>query len=197
MIFLLITYLFSLKPQFYAFSSLIVPGSGELFLKEKKGEYFIYSDIIFLSFYQTFNFLAKRENQNAKIFACQYAKANFFQNEKYFNLLEIYSSNEEYNEDVLRDARTQFPDDPEKQKEYLRKKGYFDNDAWHWESDSLRLDYFRKRRGVRNKKLVSSFFLSGSILLRISSFFNCLFLSKNKNFSLEPIPSGFRISYNF
>lgn len=197
MIFLLISYLFSLNPKFYAFSSLVVPGTGELLLKEKKGEYFIYSDIIFISFYQTFKFLAKRDNQNAKIFACQYAKANFSQKEKYFNLLEIYSSNEEYNEEVLKDARNQFPDDPEKQKEYLRKNGYFDNDAWRWENNSLKLDYFRKRREVRNKKMVSSFFLSGSILLRIGSFLNCLFFSKNKNLSLEFLPSGLKISYNF
>ncbi len=197
MIFPLVTYIFSLKFQFFALSSLIVPGSGELFLKEKKGEYFIYPDILFLSFYRVFNFLAKRDNQNAKIFACQYAKANFSQEEKYFNLLEIYSSNEEYNEDVLRDARNLFPDDPEKQKEYWRKNGYFGNNAWHWENDSLRLNYFRKRREVRNKKMISSFFLSGSILLRISSFFNCLFLNKNKNLSLEFLPWAFKISYNF
>lgn len=197
MILLLVSYLFSLNYRFYALSSLVVPGSGELLLREKKGEYLIYGDIIFLSFYQTFNFLAKKENEKAKIFACEYAKANFFQTEKYFNLLEIYSSNEEYNEDVLRDARNLYPDDPEKQKEYLRKRGYFDNDAWHWENDSLRLTYFRKRKEARNKRLVSSFFLSGSILLRIGSFFNCLFLGKNKNLSLEILPEGFKLSYNF
>lgn len=197
MIFLLVNYLFILKFQFFTLSSLVVPGSGELFLREKKGEYFIYSDILFLSFYGVFNFLAKRDNQNAKIFACQYAKANFFQEEKYFNFLEIYCSNEEYNEDILRDARRLFPDDPEKEKEYLRKNGYFDNNAWHWENDFLRLNYFKKRREARNKKMISSFFLSGSILLRISSFLNCLFLNKNKKFSLEFLPSGLRISYNF
>lgn len=197
MIFLLVTCLFSLKSQFYALSSLIIPGSGELLLKEKKGEYFIYSDIIFLSFYQTFNFLSKRDNENAKIFACEYANANFSQNEKYFKLLEIYFSNEEYNEDVLRDARSLFPDDPEKQKEYLKANGYFNENAWQWENDSLRIDYFRKRREARNKKMISSFFLSGSILLRFGSFLNCLFLSKNKKISFDFHPSGFKISYNF
>lgn len=197
MILFLITYLFSFKPQFYALSSLIIPGSGELLLKEKKGEYFIYSDMFFLSFYQTFKFLSNKGNENAKIFASQYAKANFSQNEKYFNLLEIYSSSEEYNEDVLREARNLFPEDTEKQKEYLRKNGYFDKDAWHWKSDSLRINYFKKRREARNKKMISSFFLSGSILLRIGSFLNCVFLNKNKNLSLEFLPEGFKISYNF
>ncbi|MCS7249762.1 MAG: hypothetical protein N2323_06230 [candidate division WOR-3 bacterium] len=197
MILLLLSYLFGLKPQFYALSSLVIPGTGELLLKEKKGEYFIYSDIIFLSFYQTFNFLSKKENENAKIFACQYAKANPLQNEKYFNLLETYSSSEEYNKDVLREARDKFPEDPEKQKEYLKKNGYFDKDSWHWENDSLRMDYFKKRREARNKKMVSSFFLSGSILLRLGSFLNCLFLSKSKKISFEFNPSGFKVSYNF
>lgn len=197
MISCLILYLFTLKPQFYALSSLIIPGTGELLLKEKKGEYFIYADISLLSFYQTFNFLANKENENAKLFAAQYAEANFFQNEKYFRLLEIYPSNEEYNLVVMKEARRLFPDNPEKQKEYLEKNGYFNKDSWQWENDALRLNYFQQRRNMRNKKLISSFFFSGSILLRIGSFLNCLFYTKNKNISFNFYLNEFKITYNF
>jgi hypothetical protein len=198
MVFFLIITIINLKPyNLYPLSSLIIPGTGELLLKEKKGEYFIYADLFSLFFYQTYNFLSKKENELAKIFASKYAHANYFQKENYFQLLEIYPSSEEYNEDILREARRSYPDDPEKQKEYLQKHGYFGKDSWQWENDDLRLTYIEKRRNAKNKKLVSSFFLSASLLLRMGSFFNSLFLIKEKKISFDFYPQGFKISYNF
>ncbi|MFH1312835.1 MAG: hypothetical protein ABIJ00_06365 [Candidatus Eisenbacteria bacterium] len=59
--------------------------------------------------------------------------------------LAYYGSNEDYNIDVMREARYLYPDDKEDQLAYFDANGYFGTSAWEWESAEKR-DEFAKTR---------------------------------------------------
>jgi len=173
----------------YLLSAAVLPGSGQLLLRERlRGEVYLLTDgLLFLSFIASRTY-GKFINQDAVLFAAWHSGAN--QNKKgdeYYKILEEYNSSNEYNEIVLREGRNRYPDDPEKQKDYLTKNGYFGEDSWQWASDSARIDYWRMRRRARNYHLRAKFFFAGNLLLRAISVFDCSYLFDKKR----------RLSYEF
>lgn len=52
-----------------------------------------------------------------------------------------------YNETIRREARALYPDDRERQEQYLLENGYFGDDAWQWQSgeDQARYKSLRKK----------------------------------------------------
>ncbi|MFH0777010.1 MAG: hypothetical protein V2A71_00120 [Candidatus Eisenbacteria bacterium] len=56
-----------------------------------------------------------------------------------------------YNEDVRREARALYPDDRQRQDEYVQQNGYFGDDAWDWQSQEDQARY----RSLRRKSLLS------------------------------------------
>ncbi len=52
-----------------------------------------------------------------------------------------------YNESIRREARALYPDDRERQEQYLLENGYFGDDAWEWrsEEDQARYKSLRKK----------------------------------------------------
>jgi hypothetical protein len=51
-----------------------------------------------------------------------------------------------YNEDVRREARALYPDDKQKQDQYLLENGYFGKDAWQWQSEEDQAYYGSLRK---------------------------------------------------
>lgn len=173
----------------YLISSALLPGSGELLLKEKKrGElFFITGGIFWLSLISARSF-GNFINRDAILFSVEHSGANGKKRgDEYYRYLEEYNSSDEFNAMVLREARNRYPDDPEKQKEYLKEYGYFGEDSWCWESDSARVRYWRMRRRARNYFLRAKFFLAGNLLLRALSVLDCSYLIDKKR----------RLSYEF
>uniref|UniRef100_A0A7C3URJ7 DUF5683 domain-containing protein n=1 Tax=candidate division WOR-3 bacterium TaxID=2052148 RepID=A0A7C3URJ7_UNCW3 len=182
-------------------SSALLPGSGELLLREKiRGELFLLTDgLLWLSFFSARS-LGNFINQDAILFSAEHAGANGEKrDDDYYKYLEEYNSADEFNEIILREARNRYPDDPEKQKEYLKKYGYFGEDAWSWESDSARIRYWRMRRRARAHYLRAKFFFAGNLLLRVISVFDVSFLldkKKRLSYELQVIPET-RIGLNY
>ncbi len=46
-----------------------------------------------------------------------------------------------YNEDIRREARALYPDDRQKQEQYLLENGYFGADSWEWQSEEDQVHY--------------------------------------------------------
>ncbi len=172
----------------YLLSSGVLPGSGQLLLQERvRGELFLLADGLFwLSFFTAKN-LGNFLNRDAILFAVGHASANGNKKgDEYYKSLEEYNSSFEFNEICRREARSRYPNDPEKQKEYLETHGYFGEDSWQWESDSARISYWRMRRQARSYHLRAKFFLAGNLLLRALSVFDCSYLlDKRKRLSYQ------------
>jgi hypothetical protein len=56
-----------------------------------------------------------------------------------------------YNESIRREARALYPDDRERQEQYLLENGYFGDDAWQWQSEEDQARY----RDLRKKSQLS------------------------------------------
>jgi hypothetical protein len=59
----------------------------------------------------------------------------------YYRALAYYISSDDYNIDVMREARFRYPFDREKQLEYLDANGLFGDDAWAWQGLDRQLDF--------------------------------------------------------
>ena len=63
----------------------------------------------------------------------------------YYRALAYYVTSEDYNIDVMREARFRYPYDREKQLEYFHANGFFDDDVWEWSSLAYQSDFRHAR----------------------------------------------------
>jgi hypothetical protein len=87
----------------------------------------------------------------------------------YYLMMAHYISSEEYNIDVLREARYRFPGDRDSQLEYLASNGYFGTDAWEWESTERMLDFRRTRTDSRDSYRRATLTTGFAVLNRLIS----------------------------
>ncbi len=186
-------------------ASALIPGTGEWLLGDKtKAEIFLWLDgAIWLS-YAGLSFYGNSKENDARLFAGKEAGADLNQKkEEYYRLLENYDNSEEYNALVMRDARYQYPNSVEAQKEYLAENGYFGDAAWDWSSDSARFTYFYKRRSARVTLHQAGLVLGGALINRLVSFLDCALFTQDRSLSkkMGVIPNskkpGFAIVYKF
>lgn len=184
-------------------ASILLPGTGELILGDKIKSKIFYGveGIIWLG-YAGFQWYGSSRNNDAKLFAKFYAGADLAQKkDDYFRILERYDNSDEYNNDILREARELYPESlansAEKQREYLQKYGYFGEAEWDWNSDSSRILYWEKRKVARVALQRAGFFLAGALVNRLISMIDCAFFTPVKKFSLVPYKDGLAIIYQF
>jgi hypothetical protein len=158
-------------PGKYVLASLALPGAGEMLRNSRtKGEVFLWTDAAIWVTYGGLEIVGGARNQGARLFARRYSGASAtVGNDDYYVNLERYPNSDQYNEDVRRDARELYPDDPEKQKAYAATHYYTGNQAWNWGSDSLRYTYWYQRRGARSALHTAAFLLGAALLNRLVS----------------------------
>ncbi len=175
---LLLSILISMSPAKAAFTSLVLPGSGDIFLGEKKrGAYFLAAETaIWLSYFGFKWYEGKAHNSSlnyASLYACANVKGK---GDEYLDALESYYSSEVYNEWVKEEARIQYPDttDPEileQRREYIERNSYTGEDAWKWSS----LEAAKRYDDLRDKKRGIAYRASNMVALavanRVISFF--------------------------
>jgi hypothetical protein len=109
-------------------------------------------------------------NQDARLYAHTWSGASATQrSDAYYMALERYSTSDQYNEDIEREAERAYPDDPAQQRTYAAKNGYYGTLAWNWGSDSLRLAYWGLRSDARGMLHTAAFFLGAAVLNRVVS----------------------------
>ncbi len=180
-------------------ASAIMPGWGEMILK-RKGEarvFFIVEGSLWFAYY-TFNWTGKRLEQSSRAFAVEHAGANPVRSDaEYFDNLEDYLSSEEYNLTVERDASLYFPDDPERQREYIQQHGYFGEDEWRWDTIANQTFYWERRKSARENFRRATFMTGFMIINRIVSIINVAVFKQEGKWGMEVNPDRIGISYKF
>jgi len=193
MIIFLLTFFNFKNPLIYAGISGVIPGGGTYLLKEKE-----ISKIFFLSegFLLTSYFLSERTIKNTvssyKTFAKIYANANpYIKNENYWINVENFFSYDEYLEYLRRKARILYPDDKEKQEEYVKKNKL--KNTWEWENEEKWFKFMKLRERERKIEQIKNLIFQGIILNHAISFLQTYFLGEKK---LKKLKMGFYFENN-
>ena len=202
---LLLTILFSITPTKAAFSSFVVPGSGDYLMGDKeRGLCFMVAEAaIWLTYFDS----KKQEDERDRIsqnFAAFYASANLGnEDEDYFNAMEDFLTNIDYNESVKEDARRLYPDTLdaevmqdriEERKEYIEENSYTGSDAWDWSSGELRDNYRDMRRDKRRLSQRATNMVGLALANRVVSLFTTYFFGKRVSLEIKDkeIEVGFK-----
>ena len=202
---LFLTILFSITPAKAAFSSFVVPGSGDILLGDKKrGACFMLAEAAIWLNYLNNNNQANKLDSRSKNYASYYASANSAREEEvYLRAVEDFLNNLDYNEKVKEDARRLYPDTLdieamqeriEQRKEYIAENSYTGSDSWQWQSRET-ADVFREmRRGKRATLQTASNMIGLAVANRAVSLFTTYFFGKRISVEIKKneIEMGFR-----
>jgi len=185
--------------------SFLLPGTGELIRGYKlKGELLLWIDGVTVAGVAGFGWDAMGKRNAAISTAILHAGANpDNKSHRYLSTLEGYNSTEDYNYYLAREARSRYEDDLAAQQEYIEKMSFPADDAWVWESDSLRLAYLEERNNMRLSWRTSQALMGIMLLTRIVSVFDVGFFSppKKSSFGFEAVPDphspGVQVVYRF
>ncbi len=160
-------------------ASAVLPGSGQLLLGARgRGEALLWVDAGIWAFYGGSVWARDQRETDARLLAGRDAGAvRLGDGPEYFRALERYDNADLYNEDIRRDARSRYPDDPQAQMDYYLENGCFGDQAWNWSSDSARLDYYGMRKRSRNAGLQAQFATGALVLNRLVSVVDCAFFA--------------------
>lgn len=180
-------------------ASAVVPGLGELVQGEyaKARTFFVIEGSIWLS-YLGFTYFGHKLDQSARSFAIDHSGANPSRDDDaYYDALEDFLSSQDYNLEIERDASLIYPNDPERQQEYIEANGYFGDDTWQWDTLSNRSEYWEKRRSARENLRRASFMPGFAIINRIISIIDVVVFAEQENFGFDTRPGKIGVYYKF
>lgn len=175
---LLLSILISISPAKAAFASLVLPGSGDLLLGEKKrGTIFLSTEATIWLSYFGFKWYEGKVHNSSINYASLYASADVEgKNDRYFDAMENFYSSCDYNEWVKEQARMFYPDttDPEileLRREYIERNSYTGENAWKWQSTEAAKKYDDLRDSKREFADIASNMIGLAVANRIINFF--------------------------
>jgi len=180
-------------------ASAVVPGLGELIQgeKSKARAFFIIEGSIWLSYFG-FNYFGHKIDQSARAFAIKHTGGNPTRNDDdYFEALEDYYSSDLYNLEIERDASLFWPEDPERQQEYIEENGYFGTDEWEWDTLSNKNHYWQRRKDARENYRRAAFMPGFAIINRIVSIIDVVLFPQEKKFGIDTGPGRIGLYYKF
>lgn len=180
-------------------ASAAVPGLGQLIEGNhgKARAFFIVEGSIWLA-YAGFHYFGNELNSSARAFAIRHSDANpLQQDEEYFDALEDYMTADEYNLQVERNASWLYPDDIDRQKEYIAEHAYYDEDAWSWDTLSNRTDYWEKRKTARENLRRARFMPGFALINRIVSVLDVVLFTSEDRIHLDSRPGKIGIYLRF
>jgi len=126
--------------------SMVVPGAGEAYLGYTgRAKAMFVSEAGVWTGLALFRVQGRMREDSYKEMAHLFAGAPSGADDYYYKAIAYYLSSEEYNVDVLRDARLRYPDDREAQLAYFEQGSYFGDRAWEWDSLEKMEAYDRAR----------------------------------------------------
>ncbi len=186
-------------------ASVALPGSGQLLLgARRRGEALMWLDGSLWALWAGFSWYGRAREQDARLVAAGEAGADLtVRTPSYYKALERYDNADQYNEDVRREARDLYPNDPDAQHRYYESHGYFGSAAWDWSSDSARYDYWRTRKSSRTALLRAQFATGALVLNRLASLVDCAFFCREPGrvsrlqFQPGEAEPGIKVCYRF
>jgi hypothetical protein len=150
--------------------SLLVPGMGQQYLgHHKRARVMWVSEAAIWTTYALFKVQGNNREDRYKEMAELFAGVEGVKDDGYYQAIGFYISSYEYNIDVKREGRFRYPYDPDKQDEYFEQNGYFDDDAWEWESLQKQLDYRETRTASRDSDRRATLTTGFAVLNRVVS----------------------------
>lgn len=186
-------------------SSIALPGSGQMMLgTHNRGEAFAWLDGACWATWIGLSWLGSSREGDARVIAGRESGADMgITTPAYYRALERYDNADQFNEDIRREARSRFPDDPERQHEYYEQNGYLGSQAWNWSSDSARFEYWRTRKSSRSAMLAAGFAGGALLLNRLGSVIDCAFFVREPSaqsrleFGSGPSLASVEVRYRF
>ncbi|MBN2537238.1 hypothetical protein JXB37_03065 [candidate division WOR-3 bacterium] len=186
-------------------ASAVLPGTGQMMLgNSARGELQVWLDGAMLAAWAGTSLYGSSREEDARLGAARDCGADLSMNDPaYFKALERYDNVQEYYEDVRRQARDRYPDDPAAQRDYYESRRYPSAAEWDWSSDSARFDYWRGRRSARSAAQAAGFAAGALLLNRIISVVDCVFFAGpgERDARLEAAPTqgvaGIELRYRF
>jgi hypothetical protein len=145
--------------------SLAVPGAGEAYLGAPgRARAFLVSEAAIWSSFVCFRVQGSMREDAYQDKARLFAGVRGVKDDTYYRVLSYYLSSEEYNVDILREARLRYPDDRQQQLEYFEANAYFGEDGWEW--DTLqRMDEFTHERTMSRQSYRRAVLTTGFAVL--------------------------------
>jgi hypothetical protein len=126
--------------------SLAVPGAGQHYLGNHARARTMYvAEAGVWSTFAYFRVQGGNRKDRYQEMAGLFAGVGGERNDDYYRALAYYATSEEYNIDVMREARFRYPFDRDKQLEYFDANGFFGGDAWEWRSLDYQAEFRRTR----------------------------------------------------
>ncbi len=177
--------------------SLILPAYGEKDYN-KTAFYSFLGTEIFISANTIFDYYSKEKYFNDAI---DYASLNINKNVSLFPdrlllKMEYYVSSDEYNAILPLKARDLYPDDIEKQKEYIEENTVPDSLSWDWGSEETMEEYYDMKKNSRMYEQIFLISASALVINHLSSFIFTYFDVKSK-INIDIIPQGYIINNNY
>jgi hypothetical protein len=157
--------------------SLVLPGAGQQYLGNTgRARLMFVSEAGVWATFTGFRIQSQMREDRYKEMAELFASVRGERSDDYYLAIAYYMSSEEFNIDVMREARFRFPEDREKQIEYFDANGYFGEDAWEWETTERRLDFRTTRTASRESERRAVLTTGFAVLNRVISMID-LYLS--------------------
>jgi len=130
--------------------SLMLPGAGEAYMGHTgRAEAMFAAEAGIWASFAYFRIQGDMREDSYKDIARLSAGVEREMDDFYYKMLAYYVTNEEFNVDVMRDARMRFPDDRAQQIEYFSQTAYLGDEAWAWDSLDRMNEYARVRTDSR------------------------------------------------
>lgn len=152
------------------FLSLLLPGLGHSYLgsRQTATKFYVLEGGIWLT-YLGFRYYSTILRDDATLYAHANASASMKGDEDYYDAIEWYQNLEEYNINVIEEARFNFPKDRDSQLDYIKNNTIPDSLAWNWQDTNTWLAYKKLRRSARIALQNASYCIGAAIFNRIVS----------------------------
>jgi hypothetical protein len=172
----------SIKRAF--FMSLAIPGAGEYYVGAKRyAAGFLTAEGLIWGFALVSKFQGEMWRSDYRNFAAQQAGANYGRDDdNYYRDIYEYPNSDWFNEDQWRQAREQYPNDPQAQAAFVAGRLYTAADGWRWATEDD-WNRYRSLRVKSRKTLQRISYAAGSALLNhLLSAVNAARLARSYNF---------------
>ncbi len=177
--------------------SLALPGLGEMYMGEKDDAMraFAIEGGIILSYLGLEKYANIVKDDYIK-YGIKHSGMSSERDEDYYDAVEWYQSCESYNISVREEARWLFPDNRERQLEYIRENEIQKEKGWCWQ-ESEWATFRALRKGERKAHMNASYCIGLGIVNRVISAIISSRLGKERKLNLYIEPQGVRFSYAF
>ncbi len=185
--FVLILSAFATTPKTAFFENLVIPGLWHIQNKSARGYAYLSADVAgALAYFYTSRYASSVRNSYIT-FLHAHATGNYVTDESIVDLLEKYYSSDEYLENLYREARQIYPDNPGEQDKYV-SENKLTTLKWAWDSKSDFYKYQDERKHYRqvlnNRLTILGIILTNHLSSAVDGFITAKLLKK-KNMELH------------